>query len=57
LGCNYIYTPDIVITGLLIVSRNSIDTYYHSDDSISLESETKSNVWTITVGAGISYKL
>lgn len=47
----------VILSTLLLINNSSFESYYHTEDTVSLDAKTKTNLWNITVGAGLSYRL
>ncbi len=56
-GSNYSLSSTVVISTLVLITNGSFESYYHAEDTISLDAKTKSTSWNITAGAGVSYRL
>jgi len=56
-GLNYSLSSTVILSTLLLINNSSFESYYHMEDTISLDAKTKTNLWNITVGAGLSYRL
>lgn len=56
-GSNYSLSPTVIVSMIILISNSSFESFYHVEDSISLDAVTKSNFWNVTAGAGLSYRL
>lgn len=57
LGSNYLLSPTVILSTIILMTNGSFESYYHAEDTISLDAKTKTTSWNITVGAGLSYRL
>ncbi|MGB4269897.1 MAG: hypothetical protein WBK20_12045 [Spirochaetota bacterium] len=56
-GSNYSLSPSVILSTIILLANGSFESYYHAEDTMSLDAKTKTNTWNLTVGAGLSYRL
>lgn len=57
LGSNYSLSPTVILSTIILLTNGSFESYYHVEDTMSLDAKTKTTSWNVTVGAGLSYRL
>jgi len=56
-GSNYSLSPAVILSTIILLTKGSFESYYHAENTISLDAKTKTKAWNVTVGAGLSYRL
>lgn len=56
-GSNYSVSPTVILSAMVVVTNGYFESYYHKEDTLSIDAKVKSQSWNFTVGAGLSYRL
>ncbi|MGQ9843698.1 MAG: hypothetical protein ACUVRK_09040 [Spirochaetota bacterium] len=56
-GSNYSVSPTVLLSMIVMVTNGCFESYYHEKNTSSIDAKVKSQVWYVTVGTGLSYRL